>query len=106
MKCEVLNFDLHALRSNSVPVYRLYVNDYLMTEHIYTANTFDESWYREIIPFKFEDKNINVRLEWIENPPIEVSVSRIRTQNHHYAVDVEYTKDTMIMNLELLHENK
>ena len=87
MKANTVCLDIHAVGSiEDPPVYRLYVDNLLMTERTYTVDNFSGLFIREICPYICQDNTTIIKLQWIVEP-FQYSI-----ENVFFSNDINFSK--------------
>ena len=99
---DILMFDLYALTSkDNLPVYRVYVDDFLLTERDYRADSFKDEFVRESCPILLLKYPTQLKIEWYNQPfNYEVKNIRFKKKNVNLVDIVEQTKDLFVVKLE------
>ena len=97
-----LTFDLYAMYTQDhIPVYRLFVDGYLMTERDYKADSFNDQYIKEVCPILLKHQPTELKIEWYEQP-FTYEVKNIILENTTLKTIhiLEKNKDVFIANLE------
>jgi hypothetical protein len=77
MDSKVVCLDIHALAiTDQPPVYRLYVDGFLMTERTYIADNLEGTYYSERSPIIVTQDPICVEIQWIQ-PALNYEIKNI-----------------------------
>lgn len=75
---DILKFDLYALTSKeNIPVYRVFIDGFLMTERDYRADSFANEYVRETSPILLLKYPTQLKIEW-HKQPFNYEVKNIR----------------------------
>jgi len=77
MESQVVCLDIHALViKDKPPVYRLYIDGYLMTERTFLADDMNSTYYAERSPIIVNSRPVCVQVEWVI-PPLSYKITNI-----------------------------
>ena len=100
-----LIFDLHASgsKSDKKPVYRIYIDDYLITERTHIYDSFDRLFIQENCPILANNNEIDLTIEWIK-PAFFYNIKNILIANKKTSVDCT-TNDKKIFRAKINYED-
>lgn len=78
MNSDILSFDIKAVyTSTNTPVYRVYVDGFLMTERDYHANALLGEYITERSAILLQGQTIKLVVEWV-NKPLSYSIDNLQ----------------------------